>query len=80
MPAKNKANTNDNRRFPLWPRVPQDQDLAGQTVGGTPQRWAYFEEYKPFIGVDPPGPFEGLWSVEGGDLYSGVFSFSGALP
>lgn len=71
--STDQRDINSQRPFRLYPRVPEDYSLTGQTDGGTPQKWVFFDEYKPYKGAPDLGPFEGLYSYEGGDIYS--FSF-----
>lgn len=80
MGAYFSANMTDmlsNRPFRPYPRVPQDWAETNQNVGGVPQKWVHFDEYKPYIGNPDQGPFEGLWSLEAGEDYDGSFSFYG---
>lgn len=68
----------EGRPFRPYPRVPRDYSETNQIVSGVQQRWAFFNEYLPYLGAEDLGPFEGLWSIESGDEYSGPFTWWGA--
>lgn len=72
----NQTGAVDYRRFPTWPRVPiSDAHTSGLD-------WEHFDEYRPYIGVTPKGPFEGKYSLlggdEGGDTIPNQFATPGA--